>query len=69
MGTMEETPLTTRPAAVRPDLLAEWGYQPNFPRRLNRYHPTGDLRRAANAFARTRARKCRTSLVRCTHDR
>lgn len=24
MGTMEETPLTTRPAAVRPDLLAEW---------------------------------------------
>lgn len=69
MGTMEETPLTTRPAAVRPGLLAEWGYQSNIPRRLSRYQPTGDLRRAASAFARTRARSCRTSLVRCSHDR
>ncbi|WP_454810634.1 DUF2397 family protein [Paenarthrobacter nitroguajacolicus] len=28
-----------------------------------------DSRRAANASARTRVRKCRTSLVRCSHDR
>jgi hypothetical protein len=69
MGTMEGAPLTIPLAAVRPDLLAEWGYQPNIPRRLSQYEPTLDLRRAANASARMRAKKCRTSLVRCSHDR
>ncbi len=56
MCTIEETPLTTPPAAARPGLLAERGYQSDIPRRLRRYQPTDDLRRAASAFARTRAR-------------
>ena len=57
------------PGFFRPSVPQVASNYPNIPRRLGQYDPTLDLRRAANASARMRARKCRTSLVRCSHDR
>lgn len=66
MGTMEGH---TQLAAVRPDMLAAWSYQSDIPGRLSRYQQAGGLAAAAKASARTRDGHCRTSCVRCPHDR
>lgn len=56
------------PGLFRPSVAQVASNYPSIPRRLSQYEPTLDLRRAADAAA-MRARKCRTSLVRCSHDR